>query len=337
MDRPDTTFSLVYIVLSLCFVFTPNEFRSAGFTVQHMFSGWLGSEDISFIQHHIKRTTLTLIVHCFLPLGYYIGMCFAAPEQNLLYIHHASQGWQIYLGLSLAIQLVSCAMAFYWSRRGWVNHPICKALSVHAPPNSSWRAVASSINTEFRRIDKFVSGSPSARVIVTDTWVLKVTTYHLHVALHQDCHLTVTDSKHHSLSPDLNTPVQIVTITVASINPRVKSFDIRLKSTEYVELQDKLHAPIRNAANVVIHLTMSELFLDTFKSYVRMNDVYRCPSGQKLWRVLDVCRSMLTSNFCGCVTMTVNVSCVSVGPCGVLRVWVNGLPVDRTSSSQRRG
>lgn len=57
-------------------------------------------------------------------------------------------------------------------------------------------------------------------------------------------------------------------------------FSSRLKSTEYVELQDKLHAPIRNAANVVIHLTMSELFLDTFKSYVRMNDVYRCPSGQ---------------------------------------------------------
>lgn len=57
-------------------------------------------------------------------------------------------------------------------------------------------------------------------------------------------------------------------------------FSYRLKSTEYVELQEKLHAPIRNAANVVIHLTMSELFLETFKSYVRMNDVYRCPSGQ---------------------------------------------------------
>lgn len=181
------------------------------------------------ILHWKRHSTfaLTRVLLCTCVAGYYIGMCFAAPEQNLLYIHHASQGWQIYLTVSLAIQLVSCALAFYWSRQGWVNHPICKALSVHAPPNSSWRAVASSINTEFRRIDKFASGSPSARVIVTDTWVLKVTTYHLHVALHQDCHLTVTDSKHHSLSPDLNTPVQIVTITVASINPRVKSFDIR--------------------------------------------------------------------------------------------------------------
>lgn len=154
-------------------------------------------------------------------------MCFAAPEQNLMYIHHANQGWQVYFGLSLAIQLLSCALAFYWSRRGWANHPICQALSTYALPHSSWRAVASSINTEFRRIDKFASGSPSARVIVTDTWVMKVTTYSLHVSLHQDCHLTVIDSKHHSLSAELNTPVQIVTITVASINPRVKPFDIR--------------------------------------------------------------------------------------------------------------
>ncbi|CAM4609427.1 unnamed protein product [Leuciscus chuanchicus] len=282
MDRPDATFTLAYMVFALCFVFTPNEFRSAGLTVQHMFSEWLGSEDISFIQHHIRRTTLTVLFHCFLPLGYYIGMCFAVQEQNLVYIHHASQGWQIYFGLSLAIQLFSCALAFYWSRRGWANHPICRALNTHALPRSSWRAVASSINTEFRRIDKFASGSTSARVVVTDTWVIKVTTYSLHVALHQDCHLTVTDSKHHSLSPELNTPVQIVTITVASINPRVKPFDIRLKSTEYVELQEKLHAPIRNATNVVIHLTMSELFLETFKSYVRLNEVFRCPSGQEL-------------------------------------------------------
>jgi len=69
MDRPDATFTLAYMVFALCFVFTPNEFRSAGLTVQHMFSEWLGSEDITFIQHHIRRTTLTVLFHCFLPLG----------------------------------------------------------------------------------------------------------------------------------------------------------------------------------------------------------------------------------------------------------------------------
>lgn len=282
MMDPEACFTLAYAAFSLCFVLTPSEVRSAGLTVQHLFSGWLGSEDLRFIQHHIRRSTLTLLLHCCLPLGYYVGMCFASPEQNLLYVHQATVGWQLYFSVSLAVLLVSCVLALHWSRRGWENHPICRALSAHAQPQSSWRAVASSINIEFRRIDKFSSGCPSARVIVTDTWVLKVSTYSLHVALHQDCHLTVTDSRQHSLSPELNTPVQILTISVASLNPRVPPFHIRLKSTEYAELQEKLHAPIRNAANVVIHLTMSELFLETFKTYVRMNVVYKCPSGQEL-------------------------------------------------------
>lgn len=69
MDSPDATFTLAYIVFGFCFVFTPNEFRSAGLTVQHMFSEWLGSEDINFIHHHIRRTTLTVLFHSFLPLG----------------------------------------------------------------------------------------------------------------------------------------------------------------------------------------------------------------------------------------------------------------------------
>ncbi|XP_030620873.1 E3 ubiquitin-protein ligase TM129 [Chanos chanos] len=282
MDSPDTTFTLAYIVFAFCFVFTPNEFRSAGFTIQNIFSGWLGSEDISFIHHHIKRTTLTVLAHCSLPLGYYMGMCIATPDLNLVYVHSASQGWQLYFAVSATLLLLSCALAFYWSRNKWSNHPIARCLSVHALPQSSWRAVASSINTEFRRIDKFATGPPGARVIITDTWIMKVTTYHLHVALQQDTHLTVTDSKQHDLSPDSNSPVQILTLTVASINPRVKAFDIRLNSTEYAELREKLHAPIRNAANVVIHLTMSELFLETFKSHVEMNPVYERTSGQEL-------------------------------------------------------
>ncbi|XP_076878653.1 E3 ubiquitin-protein ligase TM129 [Brachyhypopomus gauderio] len=282
MDAMDTTFTFAYVVFAICVLFTPNEFRSAGLTVQNIFSEWLGSEDIGFIQYHIKRTTLTFLIHCSLPFGYYIGMCFAEPEKNLMFIHLASQGWQIYFGLTVAFQLWSAALAFYWSRHGWANHPISKRLEMFALPQSSWRAVASSINTEFRRIDKFATGPPDARVIVTDTWVMKVTAYRLHIAQQQDTHLTVIDSRQHDLTPDSNTPVQILTITVASINPSIKSFDIRLNSTEYGELREKLHAPIRNAANVVVHLTLSELFLETFKSHVEMNQVYTHRSGQEL-------------------------------------------------------
>ncbi|XP_036406582.1 E3 ubiquitin-protein ligase TM129 [Megalops cyprinoides] len=292
MERPEAPFTLAYVVFVFCFVFTPNEFRSAGVTVQNLFSGWLGSEDVGFVQYHIRRTSITLLVHSLLPLGYYLGMCIAAPDKNLWYVHSASEGWQLYFAVSVALPLLSWAVVLHWSRIKWGNHPISKNLAAHALPQSGWRAVASSINTEFRRIDKFATGAPGARVIVTDTWVMKVTTYYVHVAQQQDIHLTVVNSKQHELSPDFNTPVQILTISVASINPSVKPFDIRLNSTEYGELREKLHAPIRNAANVVIHQTLSDLFLETFKSYVEANEVYPLPSEQ----VLEPCIGCMQVN-----------------------------------------
>ena len=69
MESPELSFTLAYIVFCLCFVFTPNEFRSAGLTIQNLFSSWLGSEDVAFVQFHIRRTSVTVLVHSALPLG----------------------------------------------------------------------------------------------------------------------------------------------------------------------------------------------------------------------------------------------------------------------------
>nr|XP_033807057.1 E3 ubiquitin-protein ligase TM129 isoform X1 [Geotrypetes seraphini] len=282
MESPEATFTLAYVLFAVCFVFTPNEFRSAGLTVQSLFSAWLGTEDAAFLQYHIRRSTATILAHSLLPLGYYLGMCFAAAEKQLYYIHNATDGWKIFFVLALLLPTVTGLLAYYWSWNGWANHPLARTLSHHVLPQSSWRAVASSINTEFRRIDKFATGAPGARVIVTDTWVMKVSTYNVYIAQQQDIHLTVTASQQHEMSPDLNTPVQFITIRVASVNPHVKSFDIRLNSTEYGELREKLRAPLRNAANVVIHQTLSDMFLETFRSLVEGNWRYSLPSGQEL-------------------------------------------------------
>ncbi|KAG8591210.1 hypothetical protein GDO81_000087 [Engystomops pustulosus] len=282
MESPAVTFTLAYVVFAVCFVFTPNEFHSAGITVQNLLSGWLGSEDVAFIHYHVRRTTATLLVHSLLPLGYYIGMCFAAPEKQLYSVYTAGEGWKMFALCAVILPTAVGFLALYWSQKRWSNHPLARTLCHHALPQSDWRVVASSINTEFRRIDKFATGVPGARVIVTDTWVMKVTTYKVYVAQQQDIHLTVTESRQHELSPDSNTPVQFITIRVASINPSVKPFDIRLNSTEYGELREKLHAPIRNAANVVIHQTLSDMFLDTFRSLVEVNNVYELPSNQEL-------------------------------------------------------
>uniref|UniRef100_UPI00398EFF42 E3 ubiquitin-protein ligase TM129 isoform X1 n=1 Tax=Pristiophorus japonicus TaxID=55135 RepID=UPI00398EFF42 len=281
MDSPEAAFSLFYVVLSFCFVFTPTEFRSAGVTVQDLLSEQLGSEDLGFTHYHIRRTAATVTVHSLLPLGYYAGMCLASSGEKHYYFL-VSEGWMIYFVIAVLLPAIVSLVVLYWSLNKWDNHPIARSLAHHALPQSGWRAVASSVNTEFRRIDKFASGAPGARVIVTDTWVMKVTTYSVHIAQQQDIHLTLTESRQHELCPDLNTPVQFLTIRVGSINPNVKPFDIRLNSTEYGELREKLHTTVRNAHNVVIHQSLSDMFLDTFKIQVELNQRYHLSGNQEL-------------------------------------------------------
>ena len=85
-------------------------------------------------------------------------------------------------------------------------------------------------------------------------------------------------------------------------NVRQKHFSIvsRLNSTEYAELREKLHAPIRNSANVVIHQTISELFLETFRAQVDLNEPYTLPIGQV--------------HYCSCPCAD-NSSCVTLCEC----------------------
>uniref|UniRef100_A0AAF6YVZ7 Transmembrane protein 129, E3 ubiquitin ligase n=1 Tax=Bos taurus TaxID=9913 RepID=A0AAF6YVZ7_BOVIN len=287
MDSPEVTFTLAYLVFAVCFVFTPTEFHSAGLTVQNLLSGWLGSEDAAFVPYHLRRTAATLLCHSLLPLGYYVGMCFAASEKQLYYPSQTPETWRAFLLLALMLPAIACTLIYYWSRDHWACHPLARTLALYALPRSGWQAVASSVNTEFRRIDKFATGVPGARVIVTDTWVMKVTTYRVHVAQQQDVRLTVTEAQQHELSPDSHLPVQLLTIRVASANPAVPAFHIRthlyrLNSTEYGELCEKLRAPIRSAANVVIHQSLGDLFLETFASLVEVNPAYSVPSSQDL-------------------------------------------------------
>ncbi|KAF7238689.1 hypothetical protein EYD10_14636 [Varanus komodoensis] len=295
MEGGAATFSLAYAVLAVCFVLPPSEFHSAGLTVPQLLGGWLGSEDAAFVQFHLRRGAGTLLAHALLPLGYYVGMCFAAPEKQLCDVYKAPDSWKVFFLLAVLAPTLAGLLVYYWSKKGWKNHPLVKVLSLYALPQSGWAAVAASINTEFRRVDKFATGPPGARVIVTDSWIMKVTTYCLHLAHQRDIHLTVVDSRQHELLPDSHMPAQFLTIRVDSVNPGVKPFDIRLNSTEYGELREKLHAPIRSAANVVIRQSLSDLFLETFALLVERNQTYSVESSQDL----DPC--------VGCMQTTANV------------------------------
>ncbi|XP_059165695.1 E3 ubiquitin-protein ligase TM129-like [Physella acuta] len=275
-------YTIVYVFFAGCFVAPPTEFVSAGITIQNLFSTWLGSEDFSFIYYHVKRITATIIVHSFIPLGYYVGLGLFAPELNLFNIDQLSVVWSSFLIVSLILPGIAMMLAIYWHRWNCDNHPLAKELALLGGENNGWRSVASSINIEFRRIDKFTSGIHSRLVAVTDSWIIKTSTYYVYIAHQNDIHLTLSDAEEHSLSYQNQMAVQYLNISVASIQPGLKPFSIRLNSLELGDLKEKLQAPIRNARNIVIHQSLSDMFLKAFKELVDKNAVYIPPPNMEI-------------------------------------------------------
>jgi len=160
--------------------------------------------------------------------GYYFTLGLFAPELDL-FLPWRSPAWsQTLLAFSLSLVTIASLIVFYWSRNNWKNHPIARQLSKLSDANSSWRSVASSINVEFRRIDKFTSGPPTGRrVIVTDSWVIKTSTYFVYVAHQSDIHLTLAASEEHNISYENMTSVQFIHIDVKGINENISPFTIR--------------------------------------------------------------------------------------------------------------
>jgi len=146
---------------------------------------------------------------------------------DFLYPWNLSLHWQLYLLASVIILWVAMVFAVWWSHTGWSRHPLARRLQCLALAGHTWRAVASSINTEFRRFDKFATGvNPGRRIIVTDSWLLRTSAYSVDVARQCDVHLAVVGSDEHEMSPEMSTGVQFLNIDVAGVN--TKPFRIRL-------------------------------------------------------------------------------------------------------------
>ncbi|XP_005112710.1 E3 ubiquitin-protein ligase TM129 [Aplysia californica] len=275
-------YTMVFMFFAGCFIAPPTEFVSAGVTVQNIFSQWLGSEDFSFIYYHMKRITATLIIHSFIPLGYYVGLGLLSPQLNLFSLDDVGMFWSVFLLGSLILPGCICAVAIYWHHGNCNNHPLAKQLAQLGSEHDSWRAVASSINVEFRRIDKFTSGISSRLVAVTDSWIIKTSTYYVYVAHQSDIHLTLSDAEEHSLSYQTQTAVQYLNITVGRVETGLQPFTIRLNSMELGDLKEKLQAPIRNARNIVIHQSLSDMFLKAFREQVEQNPTFSPPPSMEI-------------------------------------------------------
>lgn len=59
--------------------------------------------------------------------------------------------------VSLAPVIMATVLVAYWQKNNWKMHPLCRTLSLYAQTDVyspyAWAAVASNVNTEFRRCE----------------------------------------------------------------------------------------------------------------------------------------------------------------------------------------
>lgn len=211
-----TYFTLIYFLIVFCLVAPPIEFQRSGLTIEYILNGYLGSENVDFITYHIRRTTANLIFHSLLPFSYYVVLLLLHFVSSDHYQFNPWKGglyWDVYFYLTSSITLLALTFGYYWSWSNWKYHPIASNLKQF---DQRWRVVASSVNNEFRRIEKFSSGELNFCTYVTDSWILKTSTYTLLVAHKHDAKLSIVDSQTYQLTIDSPTAVQKLTIRVES-------------------------------------------------------------------------------------------------------------------------
>lgn len=292
-------FTIFYALLCFCIVYPSTEFVSAGLTVDYVFSSTLGSESISFVQHHIRRTSLNLMIHSLLP-GMYIRVYFmqfadqdAAFTAEVLNDPYSplSLAWKFVIIAAMILPGLVAAAIYYWSRNQWQNHPIARRLEKFTDGERlrDWRAVAGNINDEYRRDDKVViKMNPLSRVVATENWVIKTGPYWINVAHQDDSALVAYKSDTHDVSQEAFETVQYVNIAVKPTRQGIREFSIRINALDFKDLQDRINRPITILSSVKFHRSVLDRFVEVFKDQVAQNPTYR-PESQADLDNLDSC------------------------------------------------
>jgi hypothetical protein len=228
--------TFLYILIAFIIILPPSELISAGLSIENIFSYFLTeSEEILFIRYHIKRISLKYLVHSSLPLGYILLLLyncdwsFGIINAILTLFTQTSPILRLILFLCLLVPTVTSLIVLRWHINDCYLHPIVRQLRLFIQtnnPEQTWHTVESSINTEFRRFDKFTCGSATSNVrcYVLDSWILKCSMYHVNIAQQSNVRVELVDA--HDIH--LQETNEEVPLTTQYLNIFIKSYDSRI-------------------------------------------------------------------------------------------------------------
>jgi len=287
MSGPDpvTVYSLIYSLCAFITVFPPHEIKSAGLTIENLFSGYLGDQNLSFVLYQLRRTALTKCVHAALPTIYLFGLVLlkypassaeiSATDYlySIVTLSNSSYAEILFATISLGLVVYVFTSRVVSIMNDWNLDDLAINLAAHST-RGSWREVAVSIDTEIRRVDKFRCVVGNTTLYVTETWLIQVGMYSVDVMQQSDINLELCKADEFVLSPDSSTGNQFLEIQVTSQRNSDHSFRIRLNSLDFRDLKDKVQAPVQNARQIVIQQSLSEKFIQAFYETAMANPKY---------------------------------------------------------------
>lgn len=282
MDTSLLLYTVLFVGMFLAF---PKELKRAGFNIDYIFHGWLGDPQLDFLGYHVRRTSLTFLIHCCLPFFFLAGV-----HSNLV-----SFTLPDYLEVSittLGVLTASYGLICFFFHSSLQRHPVYKLLQKY---DSQLSRVKIEVNSQARSVAAYHTDNGAFRLTVTTQWLLAPTSYAINVALLDDSHLELESSRTLELSEDAKEGSQYVKVIVTSTSGKYRRFVVILNSLDYKDFTNNLIIPVHNTRSIIINQSLSEQFTDTFLTHIRDNPKYT------VRRIRDVDNEGELENCLGCV------------------------------------
>eukprot|EP01135_Chromosphaera_perkinsii_P006073 Nk52_evm4s390 gene=Nk52_evmTU4s390 len=249
-----------------------------GFTVQYIFRDYLGSEKTDFVWYHIRRTTLTVVIHSLL-IGFYCALLCSSYVYWIESYMYGQLLWNqdksspvFYASLCVLILCIAWFMkAVYWCGNNFERHPVSSWLGHF--PNEEWRSLADKVARECRQEDTVVAPMGNGKIVVTDSWLIDVKTYEIFIAFQRDIDLSIVRAEN-IVNADRGDPGQILFIKVSTVREGCHEFTMRLKSVHYNLIDAKLGFAVRNAKAIIIVQSLSDQFIGEYEKILEQNRTY---------------------------------------------------------------
>uniref|UniRef100_A0A7E4W6M8 Transmembrane protein n=1 Tax=Panagrellus redivivus TaxID=6233 RepID=A0A7E4W6M8_PANRE len=255
-------------------VYPPAEARKAGFVIPTLFYSFVGDEKFNFIQHHLKRSCLTMFVHAALPMVYTLAIYFYFFEQ----FHHAQSFDLVHVMFrtSLLVLLGAVAYIFKIARANFQDHSILANLSKYMDVEVTLQNLITEVNEECRNFHNFkVEYVGYSKVVITENWIIKASMYTIQFLKISDARLTLIRAIDPPVLASDVSGLQLIDVLAESVESRIKPITIRVYSRAmFAELKNHLGRNIEIKADIQLKASLNERFVDVFNTQIQQNPRY---------------------------------------------------------------